>query len=179
VAKAPDPAGPRPGEPAATLLDLQSRAGNAAVGGLLAGEGPTALRRVIQRDEATPERTATKGAGGDGAKPAVAMLASPALKGPVPLQSFSYRPGKRPVGGSSGGSEGTGQTGGDVSVSIRLDDFDPALQSAAMKGGAFETMTISAAGGSYILDNVVVAGVSYSEESVFVTLNCTSLKFVS
>ncbi len=173
--KAPDRGVPGPGEPAATLLDLQSRAGNAAVGGLLAGEGPTVLRLAIQRDEETAEATATKGAGDEGVRPGVAMLASPGLNAPVPLQSFSDRRSRRPEG-TGGTGVGTGGTSADIDVTIRVDDFDLALQSAAAQGTTYDTMTISVAWGSYILENVVVASVVVGKTLVSATLNCSSFR---
>jgi len=180
LGKSADRARPGPGEPTATLLDLQSRAGNAAVGGLLAGGGPTVLRLAIQREEETAEATATKGAGDEGARPGVAMLASPGLKAPIPLQSFSDRRSRRPAGtggsGETGGTGGASGTSADIDVTIRVEDFDLALQSAAAQGITYDTMSISVAWGSYILENVVVASVVVGKTLVSATLNCSSFR---
>jgi hypothetical protein len=61
-------------------------------------------------------------------------------------------------------------------VTIRVEDLDPALQSAAMQGTAYAIMTISVAWGSYILEDVVVASITVGQTLANVTLTCSSFR---
>jgi hypothetical protein len=147
---------PAPGEPAATLLGLQARAGNAAVAGLVAGEGPAVLRQALQR-EVTEEVAGSQVASGEstGTK---AVLSIPELKAPVPLLSFSH-----------------GDRSGDVRVTIAVDDFDQDLFSASMNGKLFPTAVITFAGMRLTLNEVMVTSVQISPQTVTVTLAATSM----
>jgi hypothetical protein len=147
---------PAPGEPAATLLGLQARAGNAAVAGLVAGEGPAVLRQAIQR-EGTEEVTGSGAASPESAG-TKAVLTIAELKAPVPLVSFSL-----------------GNRGGDVRVTIAVEDFDQELFNASMTGKLFPTAVITAAGARVTLSEVMVTSVQVSPQIASVTLIGTSM----
>lgn len=168
---------PAPGtsEPAATLLDLQSRAGNAAVTGLLAGDGPTVLRHAIQRAKGG-EAAAAKD---EGTRPASPMLAIPGLAVTIPLQSLAWNRGSV-AGGGSAGARSPDSGPADVRIGIALDDTALQMQAAAASGRVFATMTITTPAFRLVLAEVLIAAFSVGTASVgaatvSVTLNASSI----
>jgi hypothetical protein len=162
-------------EPAAALLDLQARAGNAAVGDLIAGDGPAALQGVVQRQPA-PGKTGQAGdteeaeeSGGERTR-AVALLTIPELAAPVRLQSFSAR-------SRESGGEGRGRAleHASVQLTVAISDFDVALSKASMNGTVYASAVVSMTGVRYLMKDVIVAGVSYAPEIVSVTLDVDRL----
>jgi len=167
---------PGTGEPAATLLDLQSRAGNAAVTGLLAGDGPTVLRHAIQRSRGGEAAAAGKD---EGTRPASPMLAIPGLAVTIPLQSLAWNRGLV-AGGGSAGARNPDSGPADVRVGIALDDTALQMQAAAASGRVFATMTITTPAFRLVLAEVLIAAFSVGTASVgaatvSVTLNASSI----
>jgi hypothetical protein len=154
-----------PGEPAATVLDLQAKAGNAAVAALVAGEGPAVLREAIQRQPAgedAEEQTGKK------RTRAFAVLVVPDLDLSTPLRSVSLRE-RRPAGESK-------VTPTDVDLAIAAADFNPRLYEAAAKGTVLRTATISFVGYRWILTDVMVASVSMTRDIYSLTLAATGME---
>lgn len=160
----------KPAGPTAMLLDLQARAGNTAVGGLLAGSGPTGLRAAVQRQaDPTGAGEAAEAASGEATR-GRAELTIPELRAPVRLQSVSLRSPVRP------GQSGAPVRASDIDVTIAIRDFDPALQTAAANGTLYPTADISAAGVRYAIRDVYVAACMISGEVASMTLNASTIE---
>ena len=165
-----------PGEPDATLLDLQTRAGNTAVTGLLAGDGPTALRYAVQRAGGGEAAAAGKD---EGKRPASAMLAIPDLSATIPLLSVVLE-GARTGGGTGKAGKQKPENAGDVHVVIALEDMPGELPAAAVSSRMFKTMTIAMARFRIVMTEVMIAAYSVSAakggtDTVSITLNASSL----
>lgn len=162
-------------EPDATILDLQARAGNTAVTGLLAGNGPAALRVAVQRDKGRGSAGSDKD---ERKRPVVAILAIPDLGTSVPLQAV-----QSDMRSSRGGGTGTREPDNrpaDVHIVAALEDTPTELHAAAAGGRMFATVTIAFGRLRLLLAEVIIAGFSVSpaaggNQSVALTLNAGSI----
>jgi hypothetical protein len=148
------------GNDTSTILDLQERAGNRAVTGLLAGPDPAAVRGAVQREPA--EAPAAEPADARKATGGTTMTIRD-LETTVPIQSFSLQ--------SSGVGGGETRPTRDAYVMLNASDADPRLQRAAIEGRQFKTITITAGPQTYTLHDVVITSYSVSQETVALSLN--------
>jgi hypothetical protein len=163
-------------EPDATILDLQARAGNTAVTGLLGGDGPAALRVAVQRDKGRGSAGSDKD---ERKRPVVAMLVIPELGSTVPLQAVQSDMRSRGGGGGTGTREPDNRPA-DVHIVAALEDTPTELHAAAAGGRMFATVTIAFGRLRLLLAEVIIAGFSVSpaaggNQSVALTLNAGSI----
>lgn len=139
-----------PAEPAGTLLDLQARAGNAAVLGLLAGAGPTVLREQVG---------AAGGGAGRDAKPADERGSAPGRMHVAELGTFDVESvALEPVRGHAGRTTRPPEDG-QVHVVVRDGPLTPQLLQAVANGRTFGQVTI-AIGYVLVLRDVLLADAS-------------------
>ena len=158
------------GEPAATLLDLQARAGNAAVADLVAGSGPIVLREaVVAAGSAKRHPPSAK----DGPMPAGGSMVIPDLELTIPLRAVMLANVRRSGNGASGGRS---QAGAPTELVVVVDPGPAALalQQAAADGRTLGRVVV-AHGFRLVLDEVVitsihVSGAEHGEEAVSVGL---------
>jgi hypothetical protein len=163
---------PGPGRQRAadTALGLQGLAGNAAVTGLLAGDGPAVLRQSLQRETAPAGAGSAAADARAGPRPAGGTVMSiPDLGKPVPLLSVSRGTPKR--GGAGGGQSLSSM----ISVTVANGAIVTRLAAAAAAGARFPAVTITTAAVTYAMTGVVFTSLAITKDTTDLSLDYESL----
>ena len=147
----------------AAVLDLQERAGNRAVAGMLETQGATARGVTLQLQPDGPAQPAN-----DDKSSAAATMTIPEMKLSIPILSYS-----RDVGGPNQPKK----AGGNLTVSIPVKSLDPRLAQAVARGDRFETITIEARTHKITLHGVMFSSFQMGGDVATLTLNFTSIEF--
>ena len=150
----------------AAVLDLQERAGNRAVAGMLETRPADARGATLQLQPAGQAPTAEPAK--DEKTSAGATMTIPEMKLSIPILSYSLQ---------SGRPDTRKTPTGELTVSMALKDLDPRIAQAVARGDRFETITVEAGTHKITMKGVMFSSSQIGGEIATLTLSFTSIDF--